>query len=520
MISLDCCNLLQIILILIALFWQASPQCKNYKSQITVSGNRMSYQSIEEPYEVMEIEDHDLNLNVERLISWRFLLGTIMLILLSVAPVAIFFSRDKMTSSIENYSDVSRNPMSPSMSLFNDFCDNYNKSYSGKEFTDRYEIFLSNVKRAQERNQIERNNGGTAAHGLTKYVDLTIEEFQQKYTGVIVPDSPVVFNKRSILNAQGLTYQNWIGTLTTPIKDQGYCGSCWAVVSSEQLESDGVRLGVLQLTSTQSLGPQLLVNCDTYDGGCNGGWFESAYRWMYDTGGIPYEADYPYTTLLTNSASPCPLTKPNVVMTVHYDSLNSFFEGFSTEMDMANYVLNYGPVSAMIDSSPFQTYTTGIIASCDPILYNIDHAVQIVGVDIVNSYWIVRNSWGTGFGVSGYAFLQFGTNMCGVSDYAHYISNPVFLSSILSLTTTPSLSPTTTPSATPSRSPSRNPSKQPVTKSPTTRPTVMPSRKPSLQPSTSVAPSNPPLFVVNERTKSPHHWVSNDKQKHTIGETM
>lgn len=54
------------------------------------------------------------------------------------------------------------------------------------------------------------------------------------------------------------------GTYTTPVKDQGYCGSCWAFSVTEQLESDSMRT----LGTDYILSPQQLVSCDSSDAGC------------------------------------------------------------------------------------------------------------------------------------------------------------------------------------------------------------------------------------------------------------
>ena len=37
-----------------------------------------------------------------------------------------------------------------------------------------------------------------------------------------------------------------------------------------------------------------------------------------------------------------------------------------------------------------------------------DHAVQVIGADLEKGYWIVRNSWGSQWGVDGYAYVQMG----------------------------------------------------------------------------------------------------------------
>lgn len=53
----------------------------------------------------------------------------------------------------------------------------------------------------------------------------------------------------------------------------------------------------------------------------------------------------------------------------------------------------------------FQSYSSGVLTSgCGPLL---DHAVALEGYNNTAStpYWIVRNSWGSSWGQSGYILL-------------------------------------------------------------------------------------------------------------------
>ena len=48
-----------------------------------------------------------------------------------------------------------------------------------------------------------------------------------------------------------------------------------------------------------------------------------------------------------------------------------------------------------------------------------DHCVLVTGWQMSNNppYWIVRNSWGTEWGVNGYIALAYNGNTCGMADY-------------------------------------------------------------------------------------------------------
>jgi C1A family cysteine protease len=85
---------------------------------------------------------------------------------------------------------------------------------------------------------------------------------------------------------------DWRGVYTTPVKNQGYCGSCWAFSATEQIESDCI----LQTGTELILAPQQITSCDKTSFGCNGGLTERAYDYVIRAGGIENETEYPYTS--------------------------------------------------------------------------------------------------------------------------------------------------------------------------------------------------------------------------------
>ena len=67
-----------------------------------------------------------------------------------------------------------------------------------------------------------------------------------------------------------------------------------------------------------------------------------------------------------------------------------------------------------VDASNWSEYRSGVFTNCGK---SINHAVLLVG--IVGGNWKIKNSWGTGWGESGFIRLgAAGSSTCGVCNYA------------------------------------------------------------------------------------------------------
>ena len=75
------------------------------------------------------------------------------------------------------------------------------------------------------------------------------------------------------------------------MKDQLYCGSCWAFSSIEAIESAWKIAG----NDLVVMSEQELVDCSRSAGnaGCGGGWYFWSYDWLL-TNETMLESDYPY----------------------------------------------------------------------------------------------------------------------------------------------------------------------------------------------------------------------------------
>jgi len=187
----------------------------------------------------------------------------------------------------------------------------------------------------------------------------------------------------------------------TAVKDQGGCGSCWAFAATESIESN-----LIQNTGKNvKLSPQDIVSCTPNPqhcggtGGCSGATAELAFDYVHAKG-VASDADYPYT----QQTGTC---KPSVTKTAKIDGYVKLGENNYT--DLLTAVATVGPISVSVDASPWFSYSSGVFTGC-PKSGNVDinHAVQLVGYGTSGSldYWIVRNSWGAGWGEKGYIRME------------------------------------------------------------------------------------------------------------------
>jgi C1A family cysteine protease len=295
--------------------------------------------------------------------------------------------------------------------LWESFKSEFNKEYASEdEEAYRFNVFVENLRLIDSRNEVD-----TASHGITKFMDMSPSEFRETHLNYIPdPNRERVYDETIEPLPEGAnTLIDWTGKYTTPVKDQGYCGSCWAFSATEQIESDYMRTS----GKTQILSAQQVTSCTSYlfAGGCNGGSTEKAFD--YAKGGLETDSDYPYTSGKAGITGSCNADSSKyVVKATGYTTVSSSASG---ESKMASYVSATGPLSVCVDAETWSSYTGGIMSVCGT---SVDHCVQAVGLDQSGGYWKVRNSWGTSWGESGFIRLKYGSNTCAIASDANYAS--------------------------------------------------------------------------------------------------
>jgi uncharacterized repeat protein (TIGR01451 family) len=251
------------------------------------------------------------------------------------------------------------------------------------------------------------------------------------YTGA-VPPSPARDVGPIGSDAAPADY-NWCSSGgCTPVKDQGYCGSCWAFATSGVVESlikmsDGVE---------RDLAEQYLVSCNIDGWGCAGGgrafdYFIDKYAPAELAAGAVYETDYPYlsgTDGITRTCTGSPHTK-------HENLISWGYVGgaYPSVAQIQQAIQNYGPVYVSMCAGPsFEAYTGGVFNTEESSVCGggTNHGVVLVGWDDSqgsSGVWYLRNSWGTGWGETlaggggGYMRIEYGTSNVGrAAAYAVY----------------------------------------------------------------------------------------------------
>jgi C1A family cysteine protease len=220
------------------------------------------------------------------------------------------------------------------------------------------------------------------------------------------------------------SYVNWVekGAVNPP-KDQGICGSCWTFGTIGSIEGAwAVKTGKLL-----SLSEQQLVDCawtpwndpDSANLGCDGGYAAAAMQWAVDNGGLATEMSYPY--LMQDHWCQAGDVSSGVQLRGYVNVTQA------DESALMDAVANIGPVAIAIDAMyPSLTfYQSGVYSdpNCKSDLDSLDHEVLAVGYGTTSGgqdYWLIKNSWSTHWGDSGYVYMLRGQNMCGVASQATY----------------------------------------------------------------------------------------------------
>ena len=279
----------------------------------------------------------------------------------------------------------------------------------------RHAIWQANKKYVDEHNENLADRLGFTL-GMNAFADMDGAEFAKIYNGYL---SGRRSNSTKIFHSSGISLPTSVDWRTkgivTGIKNQGQCGSCWAFSTTGSLEGQHA----LATGKLVSLSEQNLVDCSGAEGneGCNGGLMDDAFEYIIKNNGIDTEASYPYVA----RDERCRFKAANVGATEKsYTDVKH-----EDEQALTDAIATVGPISVAIDAShqSFQMYSSGVYYEPDCSQTELDHGVLAVGYgsDSGQDYYIVKNSWGTSWGMQGYIWMSRNrNNNCGIATDASY----------------------------------------------------------------------------------------------------
>ena len=166
---------------------------------------------------------------------------------------------------------------------------------------------------------------------------------------------------------------------------------------------------------------QYALNCFQDAGSCNGGWYMPIFNHMISQGTVA-ESALPTTCHI----GACPhIPHP-------YRAASWGFVGNSrnipSSVQIKEALCAHGPLAtAVMVDGPFQAYTGGVFDERFQHFQGINHAITImgwddekIGLDGNRGAWLIKNSWGTGWGATGdfgsskgYMWISYNTNNIG-----------------------------------------------------------------------------------------------------------
>jgi C1A family cysteine protease len=297
----------------------------------------------------------------------------------------------------------------------------YNQTYSTSEEDEkRSKNFIETLSFITKTNDPLKRKPNLYRLGLNQFASMDFEELIKHYTGVLVPDKlemiksgKPVFNRHNLTSTRRKILPTHVDyrPYMNAIENQGGCSSCYAFASLATVE------GTYALKKQQriNLSKQQIIDCVSQNQ-CQPWFVHLTLDYIKQHHGLAIARSYPYQA----AQNTCKSKSKSTGAIIDYGLVQP-----NDEEAMKLALNTFGPLAVRIGiTKRFETYRDGIldIPSCST---KDGHAVVIVGYGTEHGedYWLVRNSWGTGWGDKGYfKMARNKNNMCGIASWVYYVT--------------------------------------------------------------------------------------------------
>lgn len=196
---------------------------------------------------------------------------------------------------------------------------------------------------------------------------------------------------------------------TTPVRNQGGCGSCVAFGTVAVMETTYQRSHD-RAGSGLDLSEAHLFYCHGGEEGrtCANGWFPEPAFAKAKAKGVATEDKYPYSGSQQACAVSAGWEQSKAVSLGHTHT--------TTRAAMKEWISTRGSLTGcFVVFQDFFSYRSGVYRHVSGEAAG-GHCVEIIGYDDAQAAWICKNSWGTGWGDSGY--FRIGYGQCQIETWA------------------------------------------------------------------------------------------------------
>ena len=272
---------------------------------------------------------------------------------------------------------------------FDKYLVDYNKAYSGEEYLYRFKVFRDTLAYIKVANR----QGLSYTLGINRFTDMTHEEVKSLYFSDTPKKNVEITQTASVSYPSALDWR--AQGAVTPVKNQSPCAASWAFSTTGVVEGSWKIAG----HSLVSLSEQQLLDCSGYFGnnGCFGGYVSNSLSYVLQFG-LTSEGNYPYTgnpTICNAGRINPPAATITIYNHIQQDSPDALLAAVATS-----------PISIDVQGDSWINYSGGVLNTpCTSTRYNL--SALVVGYDLTASqpYYIVKTSWGTGFGSGGYILV-------------------------------------------------------------------------------------------------------------------